>query len=289
MRVDFDATGHQPQSFDPIPAGWQPLAMVEGLEKPSSTVPNTYYAAVFEVMDGPYKGRKLFHNFNFNNTNEQAVKIAYDQLATICHAVGIMKIQQMDDLFGKVLQGKIKVVPAVMEDDGETVKYEPKNEIKGFKPLEDAVNLPGAGAAAGGGLPEGFGDSAAAATAAVATPEPAKPAAAAAVPKAAAAIPAAAKPEPVKKLVMTDKLPGVTAEQFRETDPAWTDEALVRDGYAKWVLVEPEAAAIPKPAAAAIPTPGATAAVATEQASPAADAAAADAGDDETPPWLQNQ
>lgn len=276
MQINRDATNYTPPSFDALPSGWYPVQMVEGLETPSSTKPNTYYAAVFEVIDGPFKGRKLFANFNFNNTNAKAVEIAYDHLDQMMSATGVLKIQQMDQLFNKPMMAKVKLVPAVMEDDGESIKYDPKNELKAYKPLETGVTLAaGAGAES---LPEGF-------TASVAQkPKPAAGAASAAVPKA-----AAPKEEaPVKKLVMTDKLPGVTAEQFRAEDPAWTDQALVDAGYAKWETAAPKAPAVPKtpsvPKAAVV-----SEAVAQEESGAQQEQSSAESEDDDTPPWLAEQ
>ena len=280
MQINRDATGYTPPSFEALPSAWYPIQMIEGLETPSSkNKANTYYAAIFEVVDGPFKGRRLFTNFNFVNTNEKAVEIAYDHLDQIMSAVGVLKITDMSQLFNKPLMGKVKLVPAEMEDDGVSIKYDPKNELKAYKPLESGVTTAAAGAAIGGdGLPEGF-------AAAVEHKPAAGDAAAAAIPSTAKTpIPSAAKAEPVKVLVMTDKLPGVTAAQFRETDAAWTDQKLVEEGYAKWVLQEPEAPAVPKPSA--IPTATTAAEQATSTPTPTSDAAVAGDDDDDTPPWL---
>ena len=273
MQVNFDATGHQPQSFDPLPSAWYNVRMVEGLETPVKNKPaNTYFKSVFEVIDGEFKGRKLFHNFNFKNDNETAVKIAYDQLATICHAVGILKIQSMEQLFNKPLQAKVKLKAAVMEDDGVTEKYEAGNEIKGFRPLETSsptgAGLPEGFGGDSGGLPEGFS------AGAEVTPEPEikETPSTPTTPKSPATAAA-----PVKKLVMTDKANGGTAEQFRAHDSAWTDELLVQEGYARWEEVKPAAPSVPK-----------TPSTPSTPASAVAETAAATEDDDDTPPWLQN-
>lgn len=266
MNLSFDATNHVPQSFDNLPAGWYPAILVEGEEKPTSkNNGDTYVASQFEIISGTGKGRKLFHNFNFKNQNEEAVRIAYDQLATIMHAVGVLKIQQFPELFNKPMQIKVALSKVVYEEDGVTVKYEARNEIKGFKAIEAA----GAGAAVGGGLPEGF------AAAAVSTPAATTQAASPAAPLPTATAPAPAAKE--RKLVMTAKANGGTAEQFKAHDAAWTDDLLVKEGYAEWIEVEAPASA---PAAPTTPSSPASA--------PAA-AAAAPAADDDTPPWLQGQ
>jgi hypothetical protein len=295
MNLNFDASGHKPQSFDILPSGWQVMRLIEGEEKPSKNNPqNTYYAAVFEVVGGEFNGRKLFHNFNFNNTNEDAKRIAFDQLAAIMHGVGLLRINNMQELFNKPIMGKVKAVAAVMEEDGVTEKYEPKNEIKGFKPVEQA-GAGGTTAAGGNSLPAGFTTGASvtpsaaaenpAAAAAQAQAATGSPAAAASIP---AAITAPAAAAPTRRLVMTDKAQGGTAEQFRAHDAAWTDDLLVQEGYARWEEVEP-----PKPAAPSTPavpsTPAATA-TAPATSTPAQTSAPAGATeDDDTPPWLQQQ
>lgn len=147
MQIERDATGYVPQSFEAMPSAWYPVKMVEGLETPSSKNPsNTYYAAIFEVTEGPFVGRKLFTNFNFKNDNPKAVEIAYDHLDQIMSAVGVLKIKSMDQLFQKPLMAKVKLVPAVMEEDGVSIKYDPKNEIKAYKPLESGATSGPAGA-----------------------------------------------------------------------------------------------------------------------------------------------
>lgn len=290
MQLNFDATNHVPTSFDPLPSAWYDVMMVEGKETPVKNKADcTYYAAIFEVISGKFKGRKLFHNFNFKNDNPKAVEIAYDQLGTICHAVGVLKPQVMDQLFNKPMQAKVKLKPAVMEEDGVTEKYEAGNEIKGFKAIETGTG------SAGGGLPEGFGDNAAQGGGlpegftAGAVVEQAKPeAAAASIPSAASATAPKEEAAPVKKLVMTDKANGGTAEQFRAHDPAWTDDLLVKEGYARWEEVKPSVPSTPStpstPSAPATSAPATEAAGSTTtQTSAPADAAE----DDDTPPWLQ--
>lgn len=294
MNLSFDASGHKPQSFDTLPSGWYAMRLVEGEEKPSKSTPgNTYYAAVFEVIGGEFNGRKLFHNFNFNNSNEQAKAIAFDQLAAIMHGVGVLRIGSMNELFNKPIMGKVKYVGPVFEEDGVTEKYEAKNEIKGFKPVEaGAGSGAAAGASGGSSIPAGFAAGAVVTPAAAASPAAAStPVAAASTPAVAASTPAASAPvaaAPTKRLVMTEKAKGGTAEQFRAHDPAWTDDLLVQEGYAVWEIVEP-----PKPEVPTTPsvpsTPTAATVTAPAGSTPSETSAPASAADDDTPPWLQQQ
>lgn len=281
MQVNFDATSVTPQSFDPLPGGWYNAVLVEGLETPTKNnaeTGNTYYAAVFEVIDGQYKGRKLFHNFNFKNTNEKAVQIAYEQLATICHAVGILKLNVMDQLFGKPMQVKVKLKAAVMEDDGVTEKYEAGNEIKGFKAIEGSGAGAASAAIAGGGLPAGFGDDEPAVT------EAAEAAPAASAPAAKAPASPAAAPKQTKLVPTAKNEHKLTPQQFRDHDSAWTDELLVSEGYFTLEEVTPPAPKTPgAPTSPKAPAATATEAAGSTQSQTSAPASADE--DDDTPPW----
>ena len=48
----------------------------------------TYLLAVFEVLDGEYRGRKIFQNITLQNDNQQAVEIGQRLLTDIYTAVG---------------------------------------------------------------------------------------------------------------------------------------------------------------------------------------------------------
>ena len=50
------------------------------------------------MLDGPYKGRKLFDRLNLVNANPQTVEIAQRTLSAICHATGRMQVQDSEEL-----------------------------------------------------------------------------------------------------------------------------------------------------------------------------------------------
>ena len=47
-----------------------------------------YLPMTFEIIEGEYKGRQIFKNFNLENSNEQAVKIAQSEIKELLQAVG---------------------------------------------------------------------------------------------------------------------------------------------------------------------------------------------------------
>ena len=48
----------------------------------------TYLLAVFEILEGEYRGRKIFQNVTLQNANQQAVEIGQRLLTDIYNAVG---------------------------------------------------------------------------------------------------------------------------------------------------------------------------------------------------------
>ena len=136
LAVAFDATQVAPQQgMDPIPAGWYKAFIADGEVVPSGKDPtkgNTRAALEFKVVDGDYKGRVVFEGLNIKHDNDVAQRIAHEQLSAICHAVGVLRPNDLKQLFGKPLMIKVTVRPA----EGE---YEPRNSIRAFKPVDSAA------------------------------------------------------------------------------------------------------------------------------------------------------
>ena len=85
-----------PETFDPAPIeapAAYPPRMVSGADHRSSVRDasngnGTYLLAVFEILAGEYKSRKIFQNVTLQNTSQQAVEIGARLLKDIYKAVG---------------------------------------------------------------------------------------------------------------------------------------------------------------------------------------------------------
>lgn len=146
-QLNFDATNVQPSTGtgDPIPAGWYNAAIDESEMKPTKGGDGAYLTMRFNILDGQFANRKVFTLLNVKNNNAQAVEIAYKDLSAICHAVGVMQVQDSQQLHGKPLKIRVSVSPA-------TAEYEARNNIKAFKNINEQVGNT-APAATGGGAP----------------------------------------------------------------------------------------------------------------------------------------
>lgn len=139
MQLNFDARAVAPQqALDPIPAGWYTVKIIESEGAPTKDQSGAYLKLVFEVIDGPCAGRKVFDRLNLHNKNQQTVDIAYSQLSAICHATGVIQMSDTSQLHGKPLLAKV----TVKQGDG---TYAPSNEIKGYKAVGDGGVATGAG------------------------------------------------------------------------------------------------------------------------------------------------
>lgn len=155
--LQFDASRIQPDTgvMDAIPAGWYIVAPDASEIKPTKAGDGSAYLELrLVVLDGQFKDRKLFARFNLKNNNPQAVEIAYKQLSALCHAVGLLQVNDSQELHGRPLKVKVSVKPA----DGQ---YEASNEIKAYRNVQDnSMNVAAAapaGAPAFGAPPAGYG------------------------------------------------------------------------------------------------------------------------------------
>ena len=272
VNLQFDATTVPPAAvLEAIPAGKYEAA-ITGSEMQAGRKEGTGMLVLeHTILNGEHAGRKLFNRLNLQNPSAVAVEIAYKALSAICHATGVMQVQNSTQLHGIPMLIKVAYRPAEPKPDG-TGMYEPSNEIKGYEALgASSQAAPTNAAANAGGSPWGGTAPAPAAPAPAAVPAaaqaPAQPWGAPAAPAAptAPAAPAAAAPAAAAAPVvtMTAKANGATLQQF--LDGGWTQQQVIEQGYA--VLEAP--AAPPAPAAPAAPVPPAA------QAMPAAATASA--------------
>lgn len=144
--LNFDANTVAPQpAIEAIPAGWYNVAMTDGEIKPTNDGSGQRFAFELTVLDGEYKGRKIFDGLNLVNSNPQAVQIAQGQLSAICHATQTIVISDARQLFNKPFAAKVSY-EAARVDPSDGKSYDAQNRFKGAKPI-------GSGQAVAGGAP----------------------------------------------------------------------------------------------------------------------------------------
>jgi hypothetical protein len=124
------------QSVDIMPACEYPMIISADEMKPTKAGNGSYLALTLEIIDGTFKGRKIWANLNLDNPNATAVEIAQRELKSICDAVGFSGV--IDDtavLHNRPFLGKLKIKPASMQ-------YEERNEMEGYARLNGAPPAP---------------------------------------------------------------------------------------------------------------------------------------------------
>ena len=185
----FNATEIEPpKEFGALPTDWYEVAIVDSAIEPTKKGDGHKLKIVYQVLSGEYVNRKIFENLNLDNPNPTAVKIAQETLSAMCHATGVMLLNEPEQLYDIPFGIKVVYEPAKGE-------YSEGNRVKGWCKLGEIESKRRKGAAPASTAP--------------AAPIRA-PASAQAAPKAAPAAPAAPKPATDNRPV-----PGASRQPWR--------------------------------------------------------------------------
>ena len=127
------------QDFAPIPSGEYPAQIVESDMKPTKNNNGQYLELTYAVIDGEFKGRKVWVRLNLDNPNAQAVEIANRQFASIRDAAGVGQVTQSEQLHYKPHTIRVELIPAGTAQRNGGVTAKDSNEIRGWKKLDDGI------------------------------------------------------------------------------------------------------------------------------------------------------
>lgn len=132
-ELSFNATAVAPQaSFTPIPAGTY-LCTITDSEVKITQRGGTMAVFHLQVVDGEFSGRKLFARINVSNPSPEAERIGQAQLSALCHAAGVLQLQDTAQVHGKVVRVRVKI----RKDT--TGQYGDSNECAGFEAVGGAT------------------------------------------------------------------------------------------------------------------------------------------------------
>lgn len=142
--LNFNANEVEPSvGFEALPAGKYQAVISDSDMKANRAGTGEYLLLEFEIIEGDYKGRKLWSRLNLNNPNPEAVRLARADLSAICHAVNIIQPRDSSELHNLPLTIMVK---CRKNQDDEIV-----NEIRSYAAKE---NKAVAAEKAGFGTPE---------------------------------------------------------------------------------------------------------------------------------------
>ena len=132
----FDPAAHEgTQDLVAVPAGWYLAHIVEAEVRDAANGNGNYLWTAFEIIEGQYKGRKVFHTVTIHNASQQAVEIGQRLMTDVYLACGVTGPTQ--DI-GVLLYKPVKIRVGIKRDpeglypDGNRVNavrpqdYEPK-------------------------------------------------------------------------------------------------------------------------------------------------------------------
>ena len=97
--INFDANSVEPtESYDVLPKGKYLMMAVDSKIKPTKRGDGDYLEITFEVIDGQFKGRKVWERLNIRNPNKKAEEISQRKLSALCHAIGVINLTDTDQL-----------------------------------------------------------------------------------------------------------------------------------------------------------------------------------------------
>jgi len=151
-KLNFDATQIDPAtSYDVIPKGEYLAAAVSSEMKTTKSMTGQYLQLSFEILEGKFKGRRVFERLNIQNANKDAEEIAQRTLSALCHALGILQVDESEQLHD------IPVLISLGIEEGKG-DYGPSNRILGYSsagntPASAPVVAQASAAKAGGAAP----------------------------------------------------------------------------------------------------------------------------------------
>ena len=86
----FDPSAHEgTRDLEYIPISWYRSQLIEAEMRHAKNGNGCYLLVVVEILDGEYKGRKVWQNITLQNDNQQAVEIGNRLLKDIYESVGV--------------------------------------------------------------------------------------------------------------------------------------------------------------------------------------------------------
>ena len=109
----FNASKHDGRmGFNTIPAGRYKMRIVKSEMKKTKDGNGQYANLTAKVVDGQHKGSVIFIRLNLVNQNDEAVRIAQNELATLCEACKKSTIKDTEELHGIDFYADVGIKPA---------------------------------------------------------------------------------------------------------------------------------------------------------------------------------
>lgn len=132
--IQFDATDIPTEApHEALPAGDYPVVITDSGMKIAKSG-GEYLELVLQVIDGPYCNRLVWDRIILSNPSPKAVEIGKRTLSQICHAVGLLQVQDSAQLHNIPLMARLKY-----KDDPQ---WGPSNDVGSYRAMSQAPATP---------------------------------------------------------------------------------------------------------------------------------------------------
>lgn len=136
--LDTKKHEREERNFDPIPPGWYAAELNRVEDTAATKSGGARVPCSFQITDAEYAGRLVFHGFNVENKNPEAVRISQDQIADIADALGVhLQINSVDDVpqaLNQLMDQTLEIKVRIEKD--KSGQYEPQNKAIAFRAYE---------------------------------------------------------------------------------------------------------------------------------------------------------
>lgn len=130
-KLNFNASAVEipERTYGPLPAGEYEMMVIKSDTKTIKAGNGHYLELEMQVLSGDQSGRRHWERLNLDNPSKKTVEIAEEQLARLCHALGLPHVDDSEELHDRPF---IAVVSIDKKDPT-------SNRIYDFKPVEGAA------------------------------------------------------------------------------------------------------------------------------------------------------
>lgn len=109
-QLNYDVNAEELEStFEPVPAGQYNVIITDSSFDNNKNNTGKVLILTYQIMEGPFKDRKIFENLNLINPNKQAEEISKKALNSIGVALGFNKVEDSVQLHNKMLTIEVTV------------------------------------------------------------------------------------------------------------------------------------------------------------------------------------
>jgi hypothetical protein len=120
------------RSYDALPEGDYEMIVTKSDTKPTKAGNGHYLELEMQIIAGQFSGRRHWERLNLDNPSQRTVKIAQEQLARLCMAMGLDEIQDSEELHDRAFIATL----------GIDKKDATRNVVWDYKPAEGASPAP---------------------------------------------------------------------------------------------------------------------------------------------------